>query len=101
MSNQSNTRQRRAILSPLITYKSTQSAQNKCYTFYVRKDANKFEIANDFKDLFNGKVLRVNTVAVRTKKKRTKKGYVQKADQKKAFIYTDVELDIFPKIETA
>jgi large subunit ribosomal protein L23 len=90
---------KRAILSPIITYKSTQCASQKCYTFYVRKDANKFEIAQDFATLYNGKALRVNTVKVRTKSKRTKKGYSQKADWKKAYIYSDIELDIFPKIE--
>lgn len=92
-------KQKRAILAPLITYKSTQLALAKCYTFKVRPDANKIEIAQEFENLFKGKVLRVNTVAVRRHQKRTKKGYARRADGKKAFIYSDIDLDIFPKIE--
>ncbi|MDX1919710.1 MAG: 50S ribosomal protein L23 [Candidatus Caenarcaniphilales bacterium] len=97
--SEANLKQTRTILSPIVTYKSTQNAQQKCYTFYVRREANKFEIADEFKRLYNGKVLRVNTVTVRSKNKRNKKGYSRKADWKKAYIYTDIELDIFPKID--
>lgn len=89
---------KRAILSPVITYKTTSLAQKKCYTFQVRPDAGKHEIALEFSELFKGKVLRVNTTRDRAHKKRSKKGYSKKADGKKAYIYTDIELDIFPKL---
>ncbi len=90
---------KKAILGPIITYKTTQLAQKKCYTFEVRYDANKFEIAQEFEALFKGKATRVNTTADRTHRKRTKKGYTLKADRKKAYIYSDVDLDVFPKLE--
>lgn len=89
---------KRAILSPIITYKSTSLAQKKCYAFQVRADAGKYEIALEFAELFKGKVLRINTTRDKAHKKRGKKGYSRKADGKKAYIYTDIELDIFPKL---
>lgn len=99
MSKQSTETQNRVILSPVITYKTTQAAQDKCYCFYVDRNSNKHQIAEEFTKLFKGKVLRVNTVADRAKRRRTKKGHSQGADGKKAYIYTDIELDIFPKLE--
>ncbi|MDJ0625522.1 MAG: 50S ribosomal protein L23 [Candidatus Caenarcaniphilales bacterium] len=99
MSKAASENQNRVILKPVITYKTTQAAQNKCYCFYVSRLSNKYQIAEEFEKLFNAKVLRVNTVADRTKKKRSKKGYSQRADGKKAYIYSDTELDIFPKLE--
>jgi large subunit ribosomal protein L23 len=96
----SETGSRRHILQPLITYKSTMLAQNKCYTFKVDSASNKFQIAEEFERLYDAKVLRVNVVTVRTHRKRTKKGHTTKADTKKAYIYSDKELaEIFPKLE--
>ncbi|MFN5539201.1 MAG: 50S ribosomal protein L23 [Candidatus Melainabacteria bacterium] len=92
-------RKQRAILAPLITFKTTQAAQRKCYTFLVRPSANKYEIAKEFESLFKGKVTRVNTTADRAHKRSTKKGKVRKSDGKKAFIYSDIDLDLFPKLE--
>jgi large subunit ribosomal protein L23 len=92
-------RKKKTILAPLITFKSTQLAQRKCYTFQVRPDASKDEISQEFKEIFKGKVLKINTVADRTHKRKTKKGYARKADGKKAYIYSDIDLDIFPKLE--
>jgi ribosomal protein L23 len=94
-----NYKRKKAILSPVITYKSTQLAQDKCYVFQVRPDANKHEISQEFQELFKGKVLRINTSADRAHRRKTKKGHSLKADGKKAFIYTDIELDIFPKLD--
>jgi len=91
-------KRQRAILKPIITYKSSELSKLKCYCFRVRPSANKTEIAQEFEELFQGsKVLRVNTVAIRSHSRRTKKGRVPKADGKKAFIYTNIELDIFPR----
>jgi ribosomal protein L23 len=93
-----NLSKKRAILAPVITSKTTSLAQTKCYTFEVRPDANKHEISLEFTELFKGKVLRVNTTRDKAHKRRSKKGYSKKADGKKAYIYTDIELSIFPKL---
>lgn len=87
------------ILAPVITHKSTLLATEKCYTFLVEKTANKYQIAEAFNSLFGAKALKVRTVAVRSKQKRTRRGIVQKADKKKAYISSDQELkDIFPAV---
>ncbi|MDX1919051.1 MAG: 50S ribosomal protein L23 [Candidatus Caenarcaniphilales bacterium] len=93
-----NLKQKRSILEPVITFKSTQLAQNKCYTFRVRPDASKDEIAEEFSKIFKGKVNRVNVTWIRSHKRRTRKGHTKPADQKKAYIWSEIELDIFPKL---
>ncbi len=89
----------RAIKSPIITYKSTQLAQKKCYTFLVSPSASKDQIAAEFEEIFKAKVTRVNTVRKLSKARRTRKGKSQPQDMKKAYIYSDIELDIFPKLQ--
>ena len=44
--------------------------QMRKYTFKVAKDANKIEIAKAVEEIFDVKVLKVNTVNVKSKKKR-------------------------------
>ncbi len=86
------------LISPIITHKSTILAQSKCYTFLVKRNFNKDQIAEAFEKIFGAKVLRINTTVKRSKNRRTKKGYRMSADLKKAYIQTDKELDIFPKL---
>ncbi|MCX7832108.1 MAG: 50S ribosomal protein L23 [Actinobacteria bacterium] len=59
------------IIAPIITEKSYRLAneENK-YSFRVHPDANKIEIKNAVEKLFNVKVLSVNTINVKPKKKR-------------------------------
>lgn len=97
--SENNTFKNEIILAPAITHKSTLLATDKCYTFYVKKDANKYQIAEAFNKLFDAEALKVRTVTVRSKKKRTRKGYILKSDRKKAYISSDKELkDIFPSV---
>lgn len=59
------------IKRPIITEKSMLlvERENK-YTFSVDKRANKVQIANAVEELFNVKVVKVNTMNVTPKKKR-------------------------------
>jgi len=55
---------------PLVSEKSIAGAEQGKYTFRVRKDANKIEIAKAIEQIFDVKVDKVNTLTVRGKKKR-------------------------------
>ncbi len=92
-------KERRIILAPIITEKSAKLVANKCYTFQVDSLSNKDQISQEFTRIFKGKVLRINTVAERYKLRKTKRGSRRKHPTKKAYIFTDIELDIFPKVE--
>lgn len=89
------------IERPLLTEKSNaQSSQNK-YHFRVRLDANKIEIANAIMLIYaqdGVKVLAVNTLRVKGKKKRAmskgaKPGY--SPNWKKAIVTTDKPIVLF------
>ena len=77
------------IIAPIVTEKSNDSMQNGKYTFEVNKNATKVEIAKAVEKLFEVKVLKVNTISVKGKKKRV--GYHQgmTSDWKKAIVTID------------
>ena len=77
------------IVAPVITEKSNDLMQEGKYTFKVNKNATKVDIANAVEKLFEVKVLNVNTVSVKGKKKRV--GYHQgkTSDWKKAIVTID------------
>ena len=77
------------IVAPVITEKSNDLLQEGKYTFKVNKNATKVEIANAVEKLFEVKVLNVNTISVKGKKKRV--GYHQgkTSDWKKAIVTID------------
>jgi large subunit ribosomal protein L23 len=58
------------IERPLITEKSVIGARTGKYTFKVHPRANKIEIAKAIEAKFKVKVVKVNTIRVRGKKKR-------------------------------
>jgi len=92
------------IERPLLTEKSTDQAEENKYHFRVRLDANKIEIANAIEVIYakeGVKVLKVNTLRVKGKKKRAqsrgaKPGY--SPNWKKAIVTTDVALVLFEGI---
>ena len=61
------------ILAPVITEKSMDGTEGKRYTFKVRNDANKPEIAAAVEEAFGVKVASVNTITMKKKPKR--RGY--------------------------
>lgn len=75
------------LIRPVVTEKSVNLAQqeNK-YTFYVDKKANKIEIKRAVEELFNVKVLAVNTMNVKGKKKRVGRSIGLTSERKKAIV---------------
>lgn len=58
------------IIRPVITERSTRLMEQNKYTFEVARRAAKEEIADAVEKLFDVRVLSVNTINVRPKKKR-------------------------------
>jgi large subunit ribosomal protein L23 len=58
------------IERPLLTEKSMDQSHHGKYTFRVNKDANKIEIADAVEAIFKVKVVKVNTLIVKGKKRR-------------------------------
>ena len=61
---------RQIIIRPVITERSFYMQEYNRFTFEVAKTASKIEIAKAVEEIFDVKVLRVNTVNVKSKKKR-------------------------------
>lgn len=92
------------IIRPLVTEKSSDQARMNKYHFQVALDANKYEIAQAVMAIYakdNPRVLAVNTLRVKGKKKRAlvrggKPGYTP--DWKKAIVTTEAPLSIFEEM---
>ncbi len=76
------------LIRPLITERTTDLMAEGKYVFVVDKRANKIQIADAVREVFNVKVENVNTVNVRAKKKRMRMSRVEgkKASYKKAIV---------------
>ena len=59
------------IKRPIITEQSMAETEHKKYTFEVAKSANKIEIAKAVEEIFGVKVVKVNTLNMQGKEKRT------------------------------
>ena len=77
------------IVRPIVTEKSNDALQEGKYTFEVNKKATKVEIAKAVEKLFEVKVLKVNTMMVRGKKKRVGYHVGKTSDWKKAIVTID------------
>jgi len=84
------------IIRPIITEKSNEEIATGKYTFEVVKNATKTEIRQAVEQLFQVKVLRVNTMNFLGKKKRQGVHQGKRPDWKKAI----VKIDIAPRPET-
>lgn len=78
------------IIKPVITEKSNDEMQSGKYTFEVNKKATKVEIAKAVENLFDVKVLNVNTMIVKGKTKRVRYVEGKTPDWKKAIVTIDV-----------
>lgn len=58
------------IVRPIITEKSSRLMEMGQYTFEVLPKANKIDIRNAVEEVFKVKVVKVNTIQVRSKPKR-------------------------------
>ena len=74
------------IIRPLITEKSTTLMAEGKYVFEVATAANKIEIAKAISQIFNVKVVSVNTVNVEGKVKRMGRSIGKRSDYKKAIV---------------
>lgn len=63
---------REVIIRPIITEHSYDMMDENVYTFEVAKDANKVEIGQAVEAIFDVKVLKVNTLNVKSKPKRVR-----------------------------
>lgn len=94
------------LVKPIITEKNTanQESLNK-YAFEVGRDSNKIEIANAIEKKFNVRVIQVNTIVSKGKRKSqmTKKGRFEgyRADRKKAIVtlHKEDKIDFLGNVE--
>jgi large subunit ribosomal protein L23 len=79
---------RDVILEPIVSEKSYQLLEAGVYTFRVHPSASKPEIADAVRDIFNVKVLKVNTLNRKGKRVRDRKTgqYGQRANTKRALV---------------
>ncbi|GGK13704.1 50S ribosomal protein L23 [Pilimelia terevasa] len=74
------------IQTPVISEKSYGLLDGNWYTFLVHPDANKTQIKIAIQQIFNVRVLTVNTANREGKRKRTKTGFGQRKSTKRAIV---------------
>ncbi|MDE3112210.1 MAG: 50S ribosomal protein L23 [Chloroflexota bacterium] len=74
------------LLRPIVTEKSMGQTNSGKYTFEVRKDASKQEIAEAVAEAFKVDVLEVNCITVRGKTRRLGRHVGRTPDRKKAIV---------------
>ena len=77
---------REVIIRPVITEHSYDMMEKNTYTFEVAKDSNKVEIRQAVEAIFNVKVVRVNTINVKSKPKRVRYQLGRTRTWKKAMV---------------
>jgi large subunit ribosomal protein L23 len=74
------------IIAPVISEKSYSALDLNWYTFLVRPDANKTQIKIAIQQIFDVRVLTVNTANREGKRKRTRTGVGQRKATKRAMV---------------
>ena len=74
------------ILSPVISEKSYGLIEDNVYTFVVHPDSNKTQIKIAIQQIFDVRVLTVNTANREGKRKRTRTGFGQRKSVKRAMV---------------
>lgn len=77
---------REIIIRPIISERSYDVMENNVYTFEVHKNANKIEIAKAIEQIFDVKVVKVNTLNVKPKPKRMRYNTGKTRSWKKAMV---------------
>ncbi|TAN23378.1 MAG: 50S ribosomal protein L23 [Actinomycetota bacterium] len=79
---------RSIILKPVVSEKSYKSMDENFYTFIVAPHANKIEIRKAVEEIFDVKVLNVNTLNRKGKRKRNRRSgeYSSKPNTKRAIV---------------
>ena len=74
------------IVAPVVSEKSYGLLDKNWYTFLVHPDANKTEIKIAIQQIFNVRVVTVNTSNREGKRKRTRTGWGQRKATKRALV---------------
>ena len=74
------------LLAPVVSEKSYGLLDANKYTFLVHPDANKTQIKIAVEQVFNVRVLDVNTLNRQGKRKRTRSGFGRRKDTKRAVV---------------
>ena|SRR6266498_125762 len=74
------------IIRPVVSEKSYAGLERNTYTFLVSPKANKTEIKEAIQQVWNVRVLNVNTMNRKGKVKRTRLGTGRRPDQKRAVV---------------
>jgi large subunit ribosomal protein L23 len=77
---------RDVIIRPIVSEKSYGGLERNTYTFLVAPGANKTEIKEAIQQIWNVRVLNVNTMNRKGKVKRTRMGTGRRPDQKRAMV---------------
>jgi large subunit ribosomal protein L23 len=77
---------RDVLLRPVISEKSYGLLDEGKYTFIVAPDANKTQVRLAVEEVFGVKVIGVNTVNRKGKRRRTRIGWGQRPDTKRAIV---------------
>ncbi|BCJ37880.1 hypothetical protein Athai_53830 [Actinocatenispora thailandica] len=77
---------RDVIDRPVVSEKSYGLLDQNKYTFLVHPDSNKTQIKIAIQQIFNVKVLSVNTINRQGKRKRTRTGFGKRKDTKRAIV---------------
>ena len=74
------------VIRPVVSEKSYGALERNSYTFLVEPRANKTEIKEAIQQIWNARVLSVNTIKRKGKVKRTRLGIGRRPDQKRAMV---------------
>jgi large subunit ribosomal protein L23 len=74
------------IIAPVVSEKSYSVLDTNWYTFLVHPDANKTQIKIAVQEIFDVRVLTVNTANREGKRKRTRTGFGQRKATKRAMV---------------
>jgi large subunit ribosomal protein L23 len=77
---------RDVIVAPVVSEKSYAELNRNWYTFEVNPVANKTQIKIAIEQIFNVRVLTVNTLNREGKRKRTRSGWGKRKDTKRAMV---------------
>jgi large subunit ribosomal protein L23 len=77
---------RDVVIRPIVSEKSYAGIEGNRYTFLVSLDSNKTEIKEAIQQIWNVRVLAVNTIKRKGKVKRTRLGTGKRPDQKRAVV---------------
>jgi large subunit ribosomal protein L23 len=94
---------RDVLIAPVVSEKSYGLLDQNKYTFVVRPDANKTEIKIAVEEIFGVKVTAVNTMNRQGKRRRTRFGWGQRPNTKRAIVSVaeGERIDIFAGPGTA